>query len=174
MFQKITELSKINILINNAATYKWDNSLLDVDANDLINAYQVNAVTPFLLSQLVFKQMQNENWGRIVNVSSIGVKYGGSTNSPSYGMSKAALEVATTTFAKVGAQHNILINAIRPGMTNTDFHQKASGKDISKRVNLIPLKRMALPEEIAKSIYLLGSEENTYITGTVTAIAGGE
>jgi len=90
-----------------------------------------------------------------------------------YSSSKAALESMTRSFAKQGAPFNVLANSIRAGVTNTDFHRN-SGKNMNDRINLIPLKRMAEPEEIADTVMFLCSEKASFITGQEITVAGGE
>jgi 3-oxoacyl-[acyl-carrier protein] reductase len=87
-------------------------------------------------------------------------------------MSKSGVEALTRSLAREGAPFNVLVNAVRPGVTDTGFHVKM-GKNMTHRKQLIPLKRLARPEEIAKFIYFLCAE-NTYITSETLAIAGGE
>ena len=89
-----------------------------------------------------------------------------------YGISKRGVESATKTLARIGAKNNVLVNSIRPGVTNTDFYNNL-GKDIKKRIELIPLKRAMEPIELAKFIFFL-STENKFITNEIITIAGGE
>tara|TARA_B100001964_G_C14095973_1_gene537018 strand:- start:575 stop:865 length:291 start_codon:yes stop_codon:yes gene_type:complete len=95
--------------------------------------FQINVKAPFMLSQRAFAVMKRRQWGRIVNISNIGVKYGGAPNSIHY-----------------------------------------PRKDMAAMVNMIPLKRMAEPAEIAETVYFLSSEKYSYITGSVVTVAGGE
>ena len=113
----------------------------------------VNTRAPFILSQLALRQMKKQNNGRIINISSIGVKYGGNPISATYTISKSALESMTLLFAKAGAPYNVLVNALRIGITDTNFHKYNLTKDLEKRKTLVPLKRMAHAEEIANTIY---------------------
>ena len=68
----------------------------------------------------------------------------------------------------------MFINTLRVGVTDTRMHKVDPNKDMSERVSMIPIKRMAVPEEIASTVYWLGSEENSFITGQVITAAGGE
>jgi NAD(P)-dependent dehydrogenase (short-subunit alcohol dehydrogenase family) len=76
--------------------------------------------------------------------------------------------------SKEWTKNNVLVNTVRVGLTDTKIHKKIKSKDLKKRINLIPIKRMAQPSEIANFIYYLGSEKNTYISGQVISISGGE
>ena len=80
----------------------------------------------------------------------------------------------TRAFAKAGAPHNILVNAVRAGVVDTGFHDLNFKKDMKKRINMIPLKRMASPREIADTVLFLTSDKSAFTTGTVITVAGGE
>lgn len=163
--------STIDILVNNAGVYLTTNSFSDQTIDILDSVLNVNLKAPFILSKEYIKRMQIHRYGKIINISSIGVKYGGSPLASSYTISKAALEQMTLNFAKEAAQYNILVNALRVGVVNTPFHQ---GKNLEKRIEMIPLKKLLEPEEIAEYILFLGSEKNNFSTGSIITIAGGE
>ena len=118
--------------------------------------------------------MSKQKSGRIINVSSIGVKFGGSPNTVHYSASKAALEALTRSFSKIGAPDNVLVNAIRAGVTDTPIHSKLGRKDLSRRSGMIPLGRMADPEEISQAVLFLASDQSSYITGSIIPVSGGE
>jgi len=77
-------------------------------------------------------------------------------------------------FAKIGAPHNVLVNAIRPGATKTPFHKKIGRNDLSARINLVPLKRLAKPSEISHTVLFLASSKSSFITNTIISVTGGE
>lgn len=140
---------------------------------ELINkTYSVNTIVPALIIETIFPYMKKINYGNIINISSIGIKYGSNPESIFYGSSKAGLEAITTTYARIGAKFNVLVNNIRPGITDTDFYKKIK-KNLNERVKLIPMQRAAHPEEIADFIYLI-LFNNTFMTGQTLSIAGGE
>ena len=117
--------------------------------------------------------MAKLKFGRILDLSSIGVKYGGSEFTYNYSFSKHALEYIPSFFKNL-TKKNILTNIVRVGVVNTRLLRKIKGKNIKKRKKLIPIKRLASAEEISETIYNLASEKNTYISGEVITIAGGE
>ncbi|MHA1372258.1 MAG: SDR family NAD(P)-dependent oxidoreductase [Promethearchaeota archaeon] len=164
----------IDILINNAGTFSYADSIETIKEKDFDRVLQVNLKAPFLFSQLVFNDMKKQGWGRIINMSSIGVKFGGSPGSLPYTVSKSGLETMTIAFAKAGAPYNILVNAIRIGVTDTKFHDLNPKKNMDKRINMIPLKRMASPQEISDTVFFLTSDKSTFTTGSIITIAGGE
>ena len=116
--------------------------------------------------------MKKNNSGSIVNISSIGVKYGSNLANIFYSASKSALEATNRSLAREGAQYNILVNTIRPGIVDTEFYDKI-GKDITERIKMIPLKRPAEANEISELIYFLCST-NKFITSQIIPITGGE
>ena len=145
----------------------------DIDYEYIKKTFNVNLFSPLLFNSQLIQQMVNCGWGRVVNLGSIGVKYGGSTNSVCYSMTKHSLEFMPTDYKK-WATHNVLYNTVRVGVTDTRIHGVDKTKDMGKRISMIPMKRMATTQEIAKFVYWLGSNENTYITGQVLSISGGE
>jgi 3-oxoacyl-[acyl-carrier protein] reductase len=145
----------------------------ELKLEDLEKVFGVNAFAPILIISAIYQNMARRKFGRIVNISSIAAKYGGSKVSLPYGSAKMALEGLTRTIAKEGARVNVLANTIRPGVVNTEFHQKFK-KNMTARIKLIPMKRMGTPEEVAELAYFLGSDKNTFITNETIAVSGGE
>lgn len=174
LFKRQVKNVHFDILINNAAVIQNSSTIFEVTEESFNYVLDVNLIGPFKLIQFVMPSMLKNNWGRIVNVSSIGMKFGGSPETVSYTVSKAGLEVLTQAFAKVGAANNVLINTVRAGVTNTKLHEKTPEKNLEDRIAKIPLKRMAEPREIALQIYNLVSDDNTFITGQVVTVSGGE
>lgn len=161
----------IDVLVNNAGIYLATDSFENQTIDILEMALNINLKAPFILSKEYLTKMKAHQYGKIINISSIGVKYGGSPLAASYTISKAALEQMTLNLAKEAAKYNILVNILRVGVVNTPFHQ---GKDLKKRAEMIPLKKAAEPEEIAEYVLFLGSDQNSYTTGSIITIAGGE
>ena len=159
---KIKKL-EISTLVNNAGTYLASKHFSDLTIDNVTDTFMVN----------VFKTMKQRRFGRIVNISSIAAKYGGSSFSMHYGCSKLALEGLTKTLSKEGAKYNIFVNTIRPGVIDTEFHKKFR-KDMKKRIRMIPVGRMGKPADIADMVFYLGSEKNSFITNELITIAGGE
>lgn len=172
--QALEKCKKLDVLFNNAGTLKIAQSLETTPLDDFDQVMHVNLRAAFQLSQLALVHMKERSGGRIINISSIGVKYGGNPVSASYTISKAAVESMTVSFAKAGAPYNVLVNVVRAGLTNTDFLKHNPTKDLKKRVELIPVKRIADPQEIAAVVYFFASEDSSYISGSVLTIAGGE
>jgi len=164
--------ARTDVLIN-AAAINEPAPFTKITAGAVLKAMSVNLLPGLILMRTIVPSMLERGWGRIVNLSSIGVKFGGGSSSFTYGLSKHAMEF-TPADHKVWAAQNVFVNTLRIGVTDTRFHASDPNKNMDARVSLIPAGRMASPEEIAKSIYWFGSKENTFTTGQITAIAGGE
>jgi NAD(P)-dependent dehydrogenase (short-subunit alcohol dehydrogenase family) len=164
---------RIDSLVNNAGTYIESKHYSELGLDLMLKTFMVNTFAPLFLSAALLDKMKQRRFGRIVNISSIAAKYGGSSYSLHYGASKRALEGLTKTLAREGAQDNVLVNTIRPGVIDTGFH-KSFPKNMDKRIDMIPLKKMGTPQDVAEMVYLLGSEQNHFITNETITIAGGE
>jgi 3-oxoacyl-[acyl-carrier protein] reductase len=139
----------------------------------IIKSLSINTIIPIIIEKFLIKNMLKQKWGRILNCSSIGVKFGGGINTYNYSFSKHALEFIPSKY-KHWARKNVLINNLRIGVTDTKIHKRIHNKNLKDRVKLIPAGRMATKQEIAKFIFQLSSEKNTFITGETLSIAGGE
>lgn len=162
----------IDILVNNAGINLIATGL-EVSDQNIEDTIQVNLVAPIRLIRGIVPRMIQNRYGRIVNISTIWTlvsKPGRLT----YSASKAGLNSITRTLAVELASHNILVNSVAPGYTNTELTKINNTKDqIEEIKKLIPLGRLAEPEEIAEVVYFLCSEANTYITGQVIFADGG-
>ena len=165
---------RIDTLVNNAGSYVEKKHFNEITLQNLNQTFMVNVFVPILLTSQIFEDMkQRGGGGRIVNISSIAAKYGGSPRSLHYGAAKRALEGMTRTLARAGASQNIYVNTIRAGIIDTNI-QKIFPKDIEQRIGLIPLRRMGQTQDIADMTFYLGSDKNNYITNETMTIAGGE
>ena len=169
---KIISNKKIASFVN-LVGYLDNNSYSRTDLKSLIKSLTINTLAPNLIKRSLIKNMEKLKFGRILHLSSIGVKYGGSDFTYNYSFSKHALEYIPSYFKKL-TKKNILTNVLRVGVVNTKLLRKIRGKNIRIRKNLIPIKRLANAKEISETIYNLASEKNTYISGEIIAIAGGE
>jgi len=160
-------------LVNNAGAYLHQLPFGQLTLKELTATFTVNTFAPVLIAARCFEHMAADGGGRIVNVSSVAAKYGGSATSLDYGCAKRALEGVTLTLGREGAARGVLVNTVRPGVIETDFLTGFS-KDMTARTRLIPMGRRGHPHEVAKAVHFLGSYENTYMTSQVFAVSGGE
>ena len=169
-FQKIGEdLGKLDILVNNAGITR-DKLLLAMKEEDFDSVIGVNLKGAFNTIKQAYPIMMRKRSGRIINVSSVSGMMG-NAGQANYSASKAGVIGLTKTVAKELAGRNVTCNAIAPGFVSTDMTVDFEGKE--EFLNAIPLKRFAKPEEIAKLVAFLASEDAGYITGEVIRIDGG-
>ncbi|KKU53094.1 MAG: hypothetical protein UX74_C0005G0028 [Parcubacteria group bacterium GW2011_GWA2_47_10b] len=166
--------NRIDVLVNNAGEVGERIPLRELSEEAWDMAFQVNVKAPFLLSRAALSVMSKQRSGRIINISSIGVKFGGSPTTAHYSASKAALEAMTGSFAKAAAPFNVLVNVVRAGVTDTPLHTKTSRRDLSRRTAMIPLKRLARPAEISNVVIFLAGKKSSFITKAIIDVAGGE
>lgn len=169
----IDHFGAIDILINNAGAVMGPAELTRLSEDAWDQTIALNAKAPFVLSREAFAHMKRRG-GKIINISSIAVKYGGSPHTLHYAAAKAALEALTRGMARIGAPHRILVNAIRGGFIDTPFHRTMKRRGISERIRLIPLKRAGQPLDVARAALFLASEAGDFITGEILTVAGGD
>jgi 3-oxoacyl-[acyl-carrier protein] reductase len=160
-------LGPIDILVNNAGMAAM-RGLDDITEEDFDRAVAVNLKSAFLCTQAVLPGMRARRWGRIVNISSIGARVGASTVSVAYGAAKAGLEGLTRAYALRLAPEGVTVNAVAPGLTDTEMGRPLIEAGIAAR---IPVGRPGTGEEIAQAVMLLVG--NAYITGQTLAVNGG-
>ena len=171
-FFKKNDVLESDVFIN-ALGAIFETNYENLSLKNLDKSLKINAYPSIYATSIIGRKMAKKKWGRIVNLGSIGVKFGGGKNNFPYSLSKFILEFFPN-HTKKWVKQNVLINTIRVGATNTKLHKKLPKKNLKKRAELIPMKRMANPKEIAKFIFFIGSDNNTYISHQVIPISGGE
>ena len=159
-------LGPIDILVNNAGTATPRR--LEITEQDFDAAIAANLKSAFLCTQSVLPGMRARRWGRIVNLSSIGARIGAGSVSVAYAAAKAGIEGLTRGYALRLAAEGVTVNAIAPGLVDTDMGQPLIAAGVPAR---IPVGRPGTGEEIAQVVLLL--VRNAYITGQTIAINGG-
>lgn len=165
-----------NILINNAATVIRA-PLLDLKVEDWDLVQQVNLRAVFILSRLLAREMIANGGGKIINISSNATFYG-TPESGAYAASKAGLNQLTKTMAIEWGPHNIQVNVICPGLTNTQllrniWQTPENSEKLKKFLNKIPLGRLLEPNEISPLVLFLASEGANYINGGLFQLDNG-
>ena len=162
----------IDIIINNAGILKVGEHN-EFSSDDFHEILQVNVVAPFKIISGFVEKMKVQNFGRIVNISSVwGQK--SKKGRTLYSSSKAALDALTRSLAIEFASYNILINSVAPGYIETDMLKQCNTEEeLSIIRDTIPMKRFGKKTEIAELVKFLSSENNSYITGQIFTIDGG-
>jgi NAD(P)-dependent dehydrogenase (short-subunit alcohol dehydrogenase family) len=171
-FFKKREIIKSDIFINALGSIN-DTNYENLRLKVIEKSLKINAYPGIYATSVLGKKMAQKKWGRIVNLGSIGVKFGGGQTNFPYSLAKFILEFFPS-YTKKWVNKNVLINTIRVGATNTKLHKKLPKKNLKHRVKLIPINRMANTKEIANFVFFLGSNNNTYISHQVIPISGGE
>lgn len=146
----------------------------NTNLKSITKSLTANMIIPVLIEKNCVKKMISQKWGRILNCSSIGIKFGGGKNSFNYSLSKHCLEFIPNSY-KFWAENNVFINNLRIGVTDTKIHKRMKKNlQLKERLKLIPAKRMATPLEMAIYIVNLSTEKNSYMTGQTLTVSGGE
>ena len=172
MVEQVKErFGKIDILVNNAGITK-DKLMIGMSEADFMDVINTNLKGSFLCMQMVSKLMLKQRSGRIINLSSV-VGLHGNAGQVNYAASKAGVIGMTKSAAKELASRGITVNAVAPGMIETDMTAVIPEKAKDAMMASIPAGRAGKPEEIANVAAFLASEEAAYITGQVISVDGG-
>lgn len=172
--QTLATLGRVDVLINAAAVLART-PLEDVKDETFAKIFNTNCKAAFFLAREAIKDMERRNWGRVVNITSIGVYEGGANmTSALYEASKGAVAVLTKMFAKYGAPRGVLVNAVCPGAMRTAMLLDETPPEVVEAYETrIPLGRLADPMEVAKVVVFLAGDEASYITGATFDVNGG-
>jgi 3-oxoacyl-[acyl-carrier protein] reductase len=172
MIKKIlNEFGRIDILINNAGVV-MDKKLENMNIVQWNRVISVNLTGTFNCTKSVIKYMKEQGGGKIINIASV-VGEIGNFGQSNYAASKGGVIAFTKTVAKEYAKDGILVNAVAPGFINTKILQNIPERVMQKIIDQIPLGRLGAPEEVAKLVCFLASDDANYITGQVININGG-
>ena len=160
-------LGPIDILINNAGIAAI-RTIDEITEEEFDRSIAVNLKSVFLCTQAVLPHMRARHWGRIVNLSSIGARIGAGSVSVAYGASKAGVEGLTRAYAVRLAQEGVTVNAIAPGLIDTEMGKPLLDAGVATR---IPVGRAGTGDEIAQAVLLL--VRNDFMTGQTVAVNGG-
>ncbi|MBB1610149.1 MULTISPECIES: SDR family oxidoreductase [unclassified Pseudomonas] len=168
---------RLDVLVNNAGMLERQMRLEDMDAARLQRVFAVNVTGSFLCAREAVRRMAKSHGGAggsIVNVSSMASRLGSPNEYIDYAAAKGAIDSMTIGLAKEVAAEGIRVNAVRPGLIDTEIH--ASGGEpgrVERLKSAIPLGRGGEPEEVARAILFLAGEESSYSTGTFIDVSGG-
>lgn len=160
-----------DILVNNAGIPSG--GLMQMTSMDTLrDVMDVNFISQIALIQMVSKYMMRQKSGSIVNIGSVG-GIEAREGYLAYGSSKAAFMWATRCISKELAPYNIRVNAVAPGLVNTDMGDYKKDDEQEKILQAISMKRKGTPEEIAEVVYFLATDASSFITGSIINADGG-
>jgi dehydrogenase/reductase SDR family member 4 len=175
MVQKtVDEFGRIDILINCAGVWIPGQTLLECPEENWDKVIDTNLKGTYFCCQAAGKEMVSQNSGTIINLSSeVGLTPG--TGSGAYSISKAGIIMLTRQLALELAKYHIRVNALAPGVVKTDFNSKFwKDPQVEKQTSqMVPLGRLAEPEDIADTAVFLASDAARYVTGEILSVNGG-
>jgi NAD(P)-dependent dehydrogenase (short-subunit alcohol dehydrogenase family) len=170
-------LGKLSVLVNNAGIVDKNARVDELTAQRIERMFAVNVTGSMLCAREAIKRMSTRYGGpggAIVNLSSVAARLGSPGTYVDYAAAKGAIDVFTVGLAKEVGAEGIRVNAVRPGVIHTEIH--ASGGDPARADRIgatAPLGRAGEPDEIARAILWLASDEASYVTGAILDVAGG-
>lgn len=168
---KVKQLN-VDVLINNAGINKIG-AFAEFTPEDILSIQQVNLYSPFRLIQAVLPGMTSKKWGRIVNITSIFSIVSKEQRAP-YSASKFGMDGMTVALAAEVSESGILVNSVAPGFIDTELTRQTLGEQGMKEMAAkVPIGRMGSPEEVARLVLWLASDQNTFVTAQNIAVDGG-
>jgi 3-oxoacyl-[acyl-carrier protein] reductase len=172
--QRVGEvLGRIDILVNNAGICQVT-PVDQIEEKDWDRIFAVNVKGVFLCSRAVMKIMMKQRRGKIINLGSVAGKLGGIASGAHYAASKAAVMCLTKSLARFLGPHGVRVNALAPGVIETDMTRMITGGDWRNYLATIPLARIGDVQEVAKVAVFLASDDSSYLTGEIIDINGGQ
>ncbi len=162
---------ELSYLVNNAGITN-DKLAMRMSVEDFKRVIDANLTSTFIGCRESLKVMSKKRFGAVVNIASV-VAEAGNLGQANYVASKGGVVAMTKTFALEGAPRNIRFNSITPGFIDTDMTKDLPEKVKEEMLKKIPLKRFALPKEVASAVAFLLSDEASYITGETLKVNGG-
>ncbi len=178
LFEKVdSALGRVTALVNNAGTLEKQNRVENMNSERIGRIFATNVTGTFICSREAVRRMSFKhggNGGTIVNISSMASRLGSPDEYVDYAASKGAIDTFTIGLAKEVAGEGIRVNAVRPGIIDTDIHALGGEPDRVNRVKgFIPMKRGGKPEEVARAVLWLLSDEASFTTGSFIDVSGG-
>ena len=167
------DFGRIDVLVNNAGICQVA-TIEEITEEDWDRVMAVNLKGVFLCSKAVMGVMKRQRSGRIVNMGSVAGKLGGISTAANYSVSKAGVICFTKALAREMAPYGVTVNAVAPGVVETDMTLGITKGDFSNYLRNIPLGTIGSPEDIAYAVAFLVSDEARYITGEILDVNGGQ
>lgn len=177
LFKEADGFGRLGALVNNAGVVDRTARVDEMSAERLVRMMNINVVGSILCAREAVKRMSTTHGGAggvIVNISSVAATLGSPGLYVDYAASKGAIDTFTIGLAREVAAEGIRVNAIRPGLIDTDIHASGGEPDRAHRLaHMVPMKRVGTADEIANAVAWLMSDEASYVTGTIFDVSGG-
>jgi len=178
MFEAVDKaFGRLDALANNAGIVDVKARVDEMSAVRLERMMRINVIGSFLCAREAIKRMSSKNGGQggaIVNISSAASIHGSPGEYVDYAASKAAIDTFTLGLAREVATEGVRVNAIRPGIIDTEIHASGGQPDRVERFrDMLPMKRAGTADEVAHAVLYLLSEEASYTTGAILNVSGG-
>jgi 3-oxoacyl-[acyl-carrier protein] reductase len=161
----------LDVLVNNAGITR-DGLMVRMSDEDWADVLNTNLNSAFRMCRAATEIMMRQRSGSIINVTSVsGIR--GNAGQANYSASKAAVAAMSTSLAKEMGRRGIRVNCVAPGFVETDMVDAMNPKVVAAATAMIPMRRLAQPEEIAKVVRFLASDDASYVTGQQWVIDGG-
>ena len=167
----LSRVGGVDILVNNAAVSSFS-LLTDLSSSEWEDLVSLNMTAPFLYCREALPHMIRNKWGRIINIVSMWGETGASCEA-AYSATKAGLIGLTKALAKEVGPSSITVNAVSPGLIDTEMNARLSPEDRSALIEETPLSRIGSAEDVAHAVLFLASDESSFITGDVLRVNGG-
>ena len=167
----IAQFGRVDILVNNAGITR-DNLIMRISDEDWDNVLNVNLKGAFNCCKAVARPMMKQRYGRIVNITSV-AGLAGNAGQTNYASSKAGLVGFTKSLAKELGPRNITVNAVAPGFVTTALTDVLAQEYKDLAIKMTPLGRFGTPEDIARAVAFLVSDDAAFITGQILSVDGG-
>ena len=168
----LKKFKKIDVLINNAGVVMPSKSFLMMDEHTLRTSFEINFFAQVKITQMVCRAMIRNKSGAIVNMASVAA-FSGVEGQFEYTAGKAAIVGMTRRLSNELAPYNIRVNAVAPGMTNTDMILQMDDQMRENLLDRVIAHRLGEPSEIANAVYFLASKEASFINGQSLLVNGG-
>lgn len=178
LFEETRKASgRLDALVNNAGLVGGVRSIFDADEEHLRSVFDANVLGTFYCAAEAATAMSTQKGGRggsIVNMSSVAARTGGTAQEAHYAASKGAIDSLTLALAKELAPHGIRVNAVRPGLIDTEIHEVHGGQEtLAKLAPTVPLGRVGSADEVAEVVAFLCGPLASYMDGALVDVSGG-
>jgi NAD(P)-dependent dehydrogenase (short-subunit alcohol dehydrogenase family) len=177
LFHAADEEGQLVGLVNNAGVVDMSQRVDEMTYDRLARMFSINLIGSFICAREAVKRMSTKHGGRggtIVNIGSAGSKLGSPGQYVDYAASKGAIDTMTVGLALEVAEENIRVNAVRPGIIDTEIHASGGAPDrVAQLQSKLPMKRAGTADEVADAVLWLMSDQSSYTTGAILDVSGG-